>query len=422
VSRLWPRSLFARTAWLIAGALAFFSLIAWMTLVWTALIPAAEATAHVLAQRVEAAATAYESGAPLPQGVEISDVGTSPETRRRLDVSLSLYLSHLRRQLRADLPTSEIVITRAVIPTEVWIRMSRIPDRWFVLRWQAARPETPAVMGAVVLAGALLSLLAAALFARRLTAPLAALVAVTQRVGAGQTADVDTNSGATEVRALAVAFQGMSQRLAQLNEQRELMLAGLSHDLRSPLARMRIAVDLLDTPDSTLREQITVDVEEVDRMVGQLMHYVRAGYRETPSLACADDIVRDSVAPYLRDEDLHTELSASEPRALPVDSVRRVVANLVQNAFEYGRAPITVRTSLGARELLISVEDRGPGISVQDWHHAIQPFHRLRETPGTGHSGLGLATVERLVRAAQGTLASRKTPDGFVVEVTLPTA
>lgn len=154
-------------------------------------------------------------------------------------------------------------------------------------------------------------------------------------------------------------------------------------------------------------------------MVGQLMHYVRAGYRETPSLACADEIVRDSVAPYLRDGALHTELSASGPRVLPVDSVRRVVANLVQNAFEYGRAPVTVRTSLRARELLISVEDRGPGISVQDWHHAIQPFHRLRATPGTGHSGLGLATVERLVRAAQGTLVGRQTPGGFVVEVTL---
>jgi signal transduction histidine kinase len=68
------------------------------------------------------------------------------------------------------------------------------------------------------------------------------------------------------------------------------------------------------------------------------------------------------------------------------------------------------------------VEDCGPGISAQDWQQAIQPFHRLRATPGTGHSGLGLATVERLIRAAQGTLASRQTPGGFVVDVTLTTS
>jgi two-component system osmolarity sensor histidine kinase EnvZ len=333
-----------------------------------------------------------------------------------------LYLSRLRRQLQADIPGSQVVIARSAIPTEIWIRMQQVPDRWFVLKWQVSRPETPVAMGAVVLAGALLSLLAAALFARRLTSPLAALVDVTQQVGHGQIVEVDTDSGPTEVRSLAIAFQGMSHRLTELNEQRELMLAGLSHDLRSPLARMRVAVDLLDCSDAALREQITVDVEEVDRIVGEFLHYVRAGYRETPTLACADEIVRDSIAAYLRDADLHTQLGAPEPRLLPVDSVRRVVANLVQNAFEYGQAPVTVRTSLRARELLISVEDRGQGISAQDWQQAIQPFHRLRAAPGTGHSGLGLATVERLVRAARGTLASRQTQGGFVVDVTLATA
>jgi two-component system osmolarity sensor histidine kinase EnvZ len=300
--------------------------------------------------------------------------------------------------------------------------MQQVPNRWFVLKWQFSRPETPAAMGAVVLAGALLSLLGAALFARRLTSPLAALVEVTQQVGQGQSVEVDTDSGPTEVRSLAVAFQGMSHRLAELNEQRELMLAGLSHDLRSPLARMRVAVDLLDSSDTALREQITVDVEEVDRIVGEFLHYVRAGYRETPTIACADEIVRDSIAHYLRDADLHAELDAPEPRLLPVDSVRRVVANLVQNAFEYGKAPVTVRTTLRTGELLISVEDRGEGISAQDWRHAIQPFHRLRAAPGTGHSGLGLATVERLVRAARGTLESRQTRGGFVVDVTLATS
>lgn len=422
MSRLWPRSLFARTAWLIAGALAFFSLIAWAALVWTTLIPAAEATARVLAEKAKAGAAAHESGVALPEGVELSNSRALPDSRRRLDVSLSLYLSHLRKQLQADIPGSQVEIARGVIPTEIWVQMQGVPDRWFVLKWQVARPETPVAMGAVVLAGALLSLLGAALFARRLTSPLAALVEVTQQVGQGQSVEVDTDSGPTEVRSLAVAFQGMSHRLAELNEQRELMLAGLSHDLRSPLARMRVAVDLLDSSDTALREQITVDVEEVDRIVGEFLHYVRAGYRETPTIACADEIVRDSIAHYLRDADLHAELDAPEPRLLPVDSVRRVVANLVQNAFEYGKAPVTVRTSLRTGELLISVEDRGEGISAHDWRHAIQPFHRLRAAPGTGHSGLGLATVERLVRAARGTLESRQTQGGFVVDVTLATS
>jgi len=414
-------SLFARTAWLIAGALAFFSSIAWAVVVWTTLIPAAEATSRVLAQRTRAAVTAYQTGAAFPEGVEVSTDPNPPEHRRRWESTLSLYLSHLRAQLQKDLPGSQVLISRTVMPTQVWIRMQEVPDRWFVLTWQVARPETPFAMGAVVLAGGLLALMGAAMFARKLTAPLAALVEATQKVAQGESVEVDVESGPTEVRSLAVAFQAMSRQLTELNEQRELMLAGLSHDLRSPLARMRVAVDLLDSSDAALRDQIATDVEEVDRMVGQFMHYVRAGYRETPTLASADEIVRESVAPYMRESDLLTDLSAPGPRLLPVDAVRRVVTNLVQNAFEYGRAPVTVRTAVRARELIISVEDRGRGISAQDWQQAIQPFHRLKATPGMGHSGLGLATVERLVRAARGTLASRQTNEGFSVEVTLAT-
>jgi two-component system osmolarity sensor histidine kinase EnvZ len=264
----------------------------------------------------------------------------------------------------------------------------------------------------------LLSLVAAAVFARRLTAPLAGLVEATRRVGDGEVVALDVSSGPSEVRSLAVAFQVMSQRLAELDERRELMLAGLSHDLRSPLARIRVAVDLLESSDASLIGQITTDVEEIDRMVGQFLHYVRAGYRETPAHSIADEIVRDSLGHYLRTGELSVELNATGSRLLPVESVRRVVINLVQNAFEHGRAPVTVRTLLRPGELLISVEDRGQGISVEEWQQAIRPFHQLRAAPAAGHSGLGLATVERLVRAAHGTLTGRQIQGGFVVEAT----
>ena len=413
-----PRSLFASTFLLITCALAFFSLIAWSAFVWTTVIPAAEATAHVLAQRATLALTAYRAGTPLPEGVEVSSDANFPQSRRRLEFSLSLYLVHLRKQIKEDLPGSEVVIARTVMPTELWIHSPQVPERWFMLKWQVARRETPLAMGALVLVAGLLSLVAAALFARRLTAPLAALVEATGRVGQGEVVSLDTQSGPSEVRSLAVAFQAMSHRLAELDEQRELMLAGLSHDLRSPLARMRVAVDLLESADAHLLGQITTDVEEIDRMVGQFLHYVRAGYQEVSQQACADDVIRSSVEPYLRNGELRLELNATEPCLLPVESVRRVVTNLVQNACEYGRAPVTVRTLLRPGDLLISVEDCGPGISTQEWQQAIRPFHRLRATPGAGHSGLGLATVERLVHAARGTLVGRQRPGGFVVEVT----
>jgi two-component system, OmpR family, osmolarity sensor histidine kinase EnvZ len=422
VSFPWPRSLFACTALLIAGTLTFFSLMAWSAIVWTTIIPAAEATAHVLAQRTVQAAAAYKSGTQLPEGVEVSAASGLPQVHGRADSSQTLYLRHLRRELQTDLPGSRIVITRAIMPTEIWIRMPQVAERWFVLRWQIARSETPLAMAGVFLAGGLLSLVAASLFARRLTAPLAGLAEAARRVGDGEATSIDVSSGPSEVRGLAAAFQATSQRLAEADEQRELMLAGLSHDLRSPLARMRVAVDLLESANAGLHDEIIADIEEIDRIVGQLLHYVRAGYREAPTLASADDIIRDSLRPYMRSGDVQLELRAGERRLLPVESVRRVIANLVQNALEYGRAPITVRAMLRPGELLVSVADRGPGISAQEWNQALRPFYRLRAAPGLGHCGLGLATVERLACAAQGKLSSKQIEDGFIVEVTFAIA
>jgi signal transduction histidine kinase len=210
----------------------------------------------------------------------------------------------------------------------------------------------------------------------------------------------------------------MATRLVEHEERREIMLAGLSHDLRSPLARLRVAVELLDARDAALAEQMTVEIEEVDRMVGQFLHYVRAGYRETPIEASADDVVRETLARYAGS--LRLDLAASEPRLIPVESLQHVLYNLVSNALEHGLPPVTVQTKLTTRELRITVADHGSGLTPEEWAAALQPFHRIRATPGDGHTGLGLALVQRLVHAYRGTLNGRRTPDGFLIEVVIP--
>src|ERR1700724_3603975 len=136
-----------------------------MALVWTTIIPAAEVTAHVLAQKAALAVASYQGGLPLPDGVQVRDEASLPQSRRRMGLSLSLYLSHLRKQLEADMPGSRVLVAR-VMPTELWIRAAQVPDRWFVLKWQVARPETPLAVGGVVLAGGLVSLVGGAAFSR----------------------------------------------------------------------------------------------------------------------------------------------------------------------------------------------------------------------------------------------------------------
>jgi len=268
----------------------------------------------------------------------------------------------------------QVLAARSVMPTTIWIRTPQIPGRWLVLTWQLGRPETPMAVVAVIMTGALLVLVGAALFAHRLTAPLADLVKATERVAEGARVSVNPASGPSEVRSLAIAFQMMSHRLAEIDEQRELMLAGLSHDLRSPLARVRVAIELLDPRDTMLAQQMAVEVEEIDRIVGQFLRYVRAGYRESPVEASADELVRETLAQYASGRQLHLELSVAEPRMLAVEGLRHILLNLVQNAFEYGQPPVVVRTRVEHGVLQVSVEDRGPGLSDQDWRDAIRPF------------------------------------------------
>jgi two-component system osmolarity sensor histidine kinase EnvZ len=212
----------------------------------------------------------------------------------------------------------------------------------------------------------------------------------------------------------------MSQRLGELDEQRELMLGGISHDLRTPLARLRVALELLGETDPALIQEMTANIEEMDRMIGQFLHYTRAGYRESPARASLDEIARQSLAAYAGDERVQLAFGAADARWFAVDSVRHILMNLVQNALEYGGPPVAVRTSSSADEIRIDVEDRGCGLSAAQWAEAIQPFHRLKPQPGGAHSGLGLAMVERLVRVAGGSLAGTQIPGGFAVTVRLP--
>jgi two-component system osmolarity sensor histidine kinase EnvZ len=419
---LLPRSLFARTALLIAVTIFIFGVIAWQAIIWTALVPTAEAAASLLTERAQQAIAAHRSGAPLPEGARFETGESVSMKPRYAGLAMRTYMQRVRSRLAANLNASDVLIQRYAAPSEIRVRTPELAGTWLVLTWRIAGPGAPLATLVVWGAAALLALGAAALSARRLTAPLGELAAAAARLAEGERVQIKTSSGPSEVRSLAVAFQSMSHRLAELDEQRELMLGGISHDLRTPLARLRVAVELLDKDDAALTREIAANIEEMDRMIGQFLHYARAGYRETPARASLDEIVRQTLAIYASDERLRLEPGAAEPRVFAIDSVRHMLLNLVQNALEYGRPPVTVRTSSGATEIRIEVRDRGAGLSQEQWADAIRPFHRLQDPPGDAHAGLGLAMVERLVRVCGGTLVGRRLEEGFAVTVRLPAA
>jgi len=387
---------------------------------WSVVIPTADLTADMLVVRASEALASHRAGSALPEGTKLTNGSPIDDIPRFRFLAYSIYLQRVRIALQTHMHASQVVIAHARAPAELWLKTADTGDAWLVLSVRLARPQAPLAVALVLIITAVLVLGVSAWSTRRLTKPLARLAADAVQIAETRPVEVDTASGPSEVRSLAVAFQSMSHRLSELNEQRELMLAGISHDLRSPLARLRIAVELLDERDADLMRQMVVEIEEMDRMIGQFLHYVRSGYRETPVKAAFDDVVRSALAPFSGDARIHYRYAAPQACFLSIELVRHIALNLVQNALEHGKAPVYVTTSAGSDSVRLVVQDAGPGVSSQDWPLALRPFSRLRAKPGGGHAGLGLALVDRLVRAGHGVLNARQMHGGFEVSIALP--
>ena len=282
---------------------------------------------------------------------------------------------------------------------DYWLALPRERiDRIFPLSW----------LGWGV-AALLLSLVGAWLIVFRITRPLKALQQAARKVGAGETPARLDESGPTELATVAHAFNQMSTDLAQLDQDRALILAGISHDLRTPLTRLRMGIEM--GGDDGLREGMTADVEEMDKTIGQFLDFARSEGGEAPQDVDVAALLLDIASQYRR-RGFRVEL-ASGPTppvvALPLrpQALRRAISNLIDNALRYAGADSLVELALGAvsGEFHIEVLDRGPGIPADEVERMKRPFARLEaaRTNAAG-AGLGLAIVDRVARSHNGRL------------------
>ncbi len=259
-----------------------------------------------------------------------------------------------------------------------------------------------AALGASV-AAMLLSLLGAWLIQRRINRPLNALVAASAALARGERPEPLGTIGPTEVNTVAVAFNEMMVGLERHERERAVMLAGLSHDLRTPLARMRLATEMLSDAqaDADLLDSLNRNIDGMDRMLAQLLDYTAVGQvmQEAPMHADLNQLVRDALA--LCPHDGIALQLADVPRwPLRPHAMLRLLSNLLVNAQRHGRAPIEVLTGHDSNGLWLEVRDRGPGIAPERVETLKQPFTRGDAARGNPvGTGLGLAIVERIAQA-----------------------
>ena len=411
-----PRSLFARTALTLALVFIVFQALALWVVTRTLILPVAERSADDLAGLIVLSAqtwvelppetrAAFERELARRHGLRLTtvDVGATADAPR------FAFRSQIEDALSVRM--DEDIVLRGVPGTDAaWLdipvgghdlRAGFFPQRY------AVKPPLAAL--AVIALGTLLSLLTALFLVRRVTVPLARAVDATRRVGAGELPEPLPETGPAELAELARRFNAMAAEVRELLDNRTTLLAGISHDLRTPMTRMQLNLELLrDDPKPARIDRALADLADMNKLI--------AGYLELARSTQPQARLRFDLAVLL--EEVAADAGLDWPATAPCEveagrlALRQIVANLVQNAQRYGGgSPVELALECDKRGARVIVRDSGPGIPDDQLEKVFRPFYRLEasRSQATGGTGLGLAIVRQLAEAhgCRITLANR---------------
>ena len=416
-------SLFWRTFILLA-LLIFFSSVAWLQMFKTQEYePRILRNAHQIATVVNLTKTALKNSDEIARLALITVLADEEDvsiqlrepTDRIVDFTDSSMDSRLVDEMIKRLGPGTVVASSVNDEEGLWIGFAIERDSY----WLQMDPSRLKPLGGTAWLIWLsittsLSLLGAAVMAGLINRPLKRLSYAASRVREGHFHGTALDEGAatSEIREVNIGFNRMAERLAKIEAERALMLAGISHDLRTPLARLRLETEL-SVSDPQTRELMVADIEQLDDIIDQFLDYARPESTELGPVLLTGVISR-CITPWRNNTRLQISVDVSEDLQIQAEPVElgRVLSNLLENARRYGQSPADgiTRVEIVARVhegwVLLRVRDQGPGVSVETLKNLTQPFFRgdSARTSATG-SGLGLAIVERAVQRMGGTFS-----------------
>lgn len=303
------------------------------------------------------------------------------------------------------------------------VSIQREPGNW--LNGVLMTPSSfPGWIAAVLVALALftLSVVMVVLIVRRVTRPLAELIDATDKIGRGELDAAIPLRGPEDVRRTTRAFNRMRDRIERFVLNRTQMLAAVSHDLRTPMTSLRLQAEFV--PDQTVREKIIHTLDEMQEMTEATLAFTREdATREESRLVDLSALV-GSLCDDLQDIGLNIECSVTDrlPYVCRPVGLKRAVNNLLENACYYG-GEARIHIWQTPDEVIISIQDNGPGIPQKDWQRVFDPFVRLEgsRNRNTGGIGLGMAIARSIAHAHGGDIYLQNlTPQGFEVQLRLP--
>ena len=331
-------------------------------------------------------------------------------------------------EIMARLGPGTVVASRVNDEAGLWVGFQIEGDSYWLL---TDRSRVGALLGGsawllwLAMLG-MVSLVGAALLARFINRPLRQLSIAAARVRGGDYLQgrLDENARSAEIREVNVGFNRMADQLSKIEQDRAEMLAGISHDLRTPLARLRLETEMSVT-DAEARDHMVADIEQVDTIIDKFLDYARPDHVDVTAVLLRD--VVDACTYAVQDhDDIRIKVEVPADLRVTADEVEitRVLSNLVENARRYGQTPGTgvtrVRIAATVRDqwVTLRVRDHGPGVAPDVLPSLTRPFFRgdSARTAATG-AGLGLAIVAKMVQNMGGSLDLSNSPSGGLMAV-----
>ena len=319
----------------------------------------------------------------------------------------------IETQTKASLGENTIIAGSVNDQPGLWVSTTIEGDNyWLMIRDDLLDPPFGTAWVWWAFVAFLMGTLGASVLTQRTIRPLAQLSAAAKKLGRGEKPDpLPENTRTAEIEAVNRSFNHMVQELERMESDRELLLAGVSHDLRTPLTRMRLEIELADLPEDT-REAMVSDLEQMESIVNQFLAYAHRSKQPLERVdlgLCANDTLNDTRMRSKGDVQIETSIMGNlYVMAHPTELVR-AIQNIIVNADRYGRDPETGRLDLNIQVLrqgndaVLRIGDKGKGVPAEEMARIVRPFERGDTARGGAKgAGLGLAIVGRVVKRSGG--------------------
>lgn len=404
-----PTTLFSRTARALALAFSIFALFSLAVLQYMLIQPQTRQAADNLAALLVLAAQVWVE---LPPNVrpdyEKELLNTHrlkvirTEAAHPIDEDSHLYLNYLEQALEKRIKQPVPVHRHPDHENWLWVDF---PMSNHVMRLgfheSHLKSNMLVILTTVIAIGVVISFLLSLLLVRRVAQPLEKIAEATRRIGKGDFSVEIPETGPREIAELAGKINLMEKQIQQLLENRTTLLAGISHDLRTPLARMRLELEMFpDSGDAKLIEGMQNDLTEMDNLIAQTLLLARGGNEKLQADVDINQLIQVITENYQKaGKDVRFASDSECIHSIKADALKRILINLIDNAVTYSDGlAVTVTCECNRSDILIKVIDQGPGIPPEKHKTVFQPFYRLEgsRSKATGGSGLGLAIVHQL--------------------------